>query len=129
MSDVEDEISTEGSEDKKPTRGFASNPHLINRGGRPKGSRNKSTLVRAQLQMDSDTEFAAELLGAIMRNDKEFLGIKDDVPIPVRITAAKEVLNKSIANEKDKEPAEPSKIKEEEDTTPVFSPIPVENSA
>lgn len=129
MSDVEDVESPEESTEKKSTRGFASHPHLINKGGRPKGSRNKSTLVKAQLQMDSDTEFAAELLGAIMRNDKEFLGIKDDVPIPVRITAAKEVLNKSIANEKDKEPAEPTSTKEEEDDTPVFSPVPVATSA
>ena len=126
MSDVEDVEPTVEDTVKKSTRGFASHPHLINKGGRPKGSRNKSTLVKAQLQMDSDTEFAAELLGAIMRNDKEFLGIRDDVPIPVRITAAKEVLNKSIANEKDKEPVDqPNAKDEEEDLTPVFSPVPV----
>ncbi len=106
-------------------KGFAANPQNINRGGRPKGSRNKSTLLRAQIQMDSDTEFAAELYGALMRNDKDFLGIKDDVPISMRLAAAKEVMNKTIANEKEKEPQTPQEIHKEEQTTPVFSAIPV----
>lgn len=128
--EVEDEVqnNSEGSpqEKKKQLKGFALNPHLINFKGRPKGSRNKSTLIKAQLRMDSDTEFAAELLGAIMRNDKGFLEISDDVPITMRIAAAKEVLNKSIANEKDKEPANPAAKEDEDgDNLPLFSPVPV----
>lgn len=115
-------------EDKeKPKRGFAVHPENINKGGRPKGSRNKSTLLRAQLQLDSDTEDAAALLGAIMRNDTAFLGISTDVPLALRQKTAIDIMNKSIANEKDKEPA-PAAVVEEEDETPIFSLVPVEES-
>lgn len=115
----------EDSSSGNARKGFASNPENINRAGRPKGSRNRSTLIKAQIKMDSATEYAAELLEAVMSNDKEFLGIKDDVPVGMRIAAAKEVLNKSIANEKDKEPVEPPKTQEEEESIPMFSPVPV----
>lgn len=110
-------------------KGFASNPENINRGGRPKGSRNKSTLLRAQLQMDSDTEYAADLLGALMRNDKEFLGTSMDVPLSLRQKAALDIMNKSIANEKDKDPVASTTVQEEEDNTPLFSTVPVETAA
>lgn len=119
MSDKE---KTNGNSKK----GFASNPTAINRAGRPKGSRNKSTLLRAQIQMDTDTEYAAELLGAVMRNDKEFLGVTQDVPMSLRIAAVKEVLNKSIANESNKEPSGGHTVAEEEDSKPLFSMTPVE---
>lgn len=118
--------NTEDSATGNARKGFASNPENINRAGRPKGSRNRSTLIKAQIKMDSATEYAAELLEAIMSNDKEFLGIKDDVPVGMRIAAAKEVLNKSIANEKDKEPVvETPKSQDEEEAVPMFSPVPV----
>lgn len=116
-------------EKPKALKGFAANPENINRGGRPKGSRNKSTLLRAQIQMDTDTEYAAEMLGAVMRNDKDFLGITVDVPTTLRIAAAKEVLNKSIANESTKEPTEGTTVQQEEETTPMFSAVPVAKTA
>ena len=120
--------TTEVTEEKttgNSKKGFASNPAAINRAGRPKGSRNKSTLLRAQIQMDTDTEYAAEMLGAVMRNDKDFLGITQDVPMSLRIAAVKEVLNKSIANESTKEPSGGRTVEEEEDEKPLFSMTPV----
>jgi hypothetical protein len=107
----------------KPLRGFAANPQFINKGGRPKGSRNKSTLVRAQLQLDSSTEKAAEFLEAVMENNVVKLGMKKDevIPMSIRLQAADKILNKAIANEKDKPDVVESKKKEEKPKT-KFSP-------
>ena len=110
----------------KQLKGFALNPEGINQTGRPKGSRNKSTLLRAQLKMDSSTEYAAELLEALMTNNKEFLGVTDDVPLTIRRQSALDIMNKSIANEKDKEPVTATTVeKEEENKMPIFSPVAV----
>lgn len=108
------------SEDKAKT-GFALNPEGINRGGRPKGSRNKSSMMKAQYQLDEAAELAVATLTALMMNDKETLGITTDVPPTVRIAASKEILNKVIANEKEKESEKSSeKVQEvEEDKTPL----------
>lgn len=94
----------------KLLKGFALNKGGINKSGRPKGSRNKSSLIKAQLQMDQSTEAAAELLDAIVRGDSDYLGMSGEVPLKSRIDAAKEILNKSIANEKEK-----SKVEDTED--------------
>ena len=98
-------MSDKEPEKKKAKRGFAAHPENINLGGRPKGSRNKSTLIRAQLQLDGTTEQAAEFLAAVMENNTTKLGLKDDdvVPMALRLAAADKILNKAIANEKDKE--------------------------
>lgn len=119
--------------DSKSTKGFASNPENINRGGRPKGSRNKSTLIKAQLRLDDMSLQATEIIQAIMNNDKETLGLKEteDVPVTLRLAAAKEALNKAVANEKEKEPQKPAgeaARDEEEDNTPIFSPVPVKSA-
>ena len=122
-------MSEEENKDK-PKRGFAAHPENINRGGRPKGSRNKSTLVKAQLELDDMSLMATELLKALMQNDKDTLGLNEseDVPLKLRMDAAKEALNKAIANEKDKDSGagkDSDKPEEVEDNTPIFSPKPV----
>jgi len=83
-------------------KGFGSNPQNINRGGRPRGSRNKSKLIKAQLAFDDYSELAAERLKQIMMNDTEALGVKE-VPVSMQVQAAKVILDKAIANEKEKE--------------------------
>lgn len=75
--------------------------------GRPAGSRNKSKLIKAQLKFDDASELAAETLKALMKNDKEFLNISDDVPATIRLQACKVILDKAIANEKDKDTQAP----------------------
>lgn len=118
-------MSTKNKTPVKSLKGFASNPQGINRAGRPKGSRNKSTLLKAQLLMDSSTEYAAEFYDALMRNDTDFLGITTDVPLSIRLASAKEVMNKTIANESSKEPSASLTKQEQEDETPLFSSTPV----
>lgn len=118
-------METNDNNDKK-LKGFALNPEGINLAGRPKGSRNKTTLLKAQLQLDDSTEAAAEFLDALLRNDKELLGIKDDVPLVLRHKAAVDILNKAIANEKDKEPVG-EKLKEiVPEAKKLFSPRAVD---
>jgi hypothetical protein len=70
--------------------------------GRPKDSRNKSTLMKAQILIDGLTLDAVGYLEAMMRNDKDKLDCKDDVPYSIRFNATKEILAKGIANEKEK---------------------------
>jgi hypothetical protein len=81
--------------------GFGDNPQNINRSGRKKGTKNKSTLVQAQLMVKDLSECAAATLEALMKSDKDFLGIKDDVPIKMRYDAAKELLTKATEFEKE----------------------------
>ena len=68
MSDTPDRTDEEKAEAQK-RKGFGSNPENINRGGRPKGSRNKSKLIKAQLAFDDYAELAAERLKQIMMNN------------------------------------------------------------
>lgn len=107
--------------DKKKT-GFALNKDGINRTGRPKGSRNKSSMMRAQYELDNAAEIAVQTLLALATNDKESLGVTDNVPPTTRLAAAKEILNKVIANEKDKID-EPSSGKKEEDVEEDSTPL------
>jgi hypothetical protein len=97
-NDLEVNSDKEAAQKRK---GFASHPENINLGGRPKGSRNKSKLVKAQLAFDDYSELAAERLKMIMMNDTEALGVKE-VPISMQVQAAKVILDKAIANEKEK---------------------------
>lgn len=71
--------------------------------GRPSGSRNKSVLMKAQVLIDEMSVDAVLYLEALMKNDKGFLDIKDDVPPTIRFNATKEILSKGIANEKSKD--------------------------
>jgi len=114
-------------------KGFASNPQNINRGGRPKGSRNKVSMKQARDFMDSNAMECAQYLTAMMRNDKEFLGVDVDVKMETRKAASLDLLNKSIASEKDNKAMEEIERKaeakeadedeeeEEDDGNPVFS--------
>jgi len=110
MSDTP-ERTDEEKEAAQKKKGFASNPANINRNGRPKGSRNKSKLIQAQLNIDSYAEEAVEVLYAIMKGDKDKLGVSQDVPISMRIAAGKEILGKAIANEKEKGAKKPAGAK------------------
>ena len=71
--------------------------------GRPPGSRNKSSLIQAQIQIDGLSLTAVQYLEALMTNDKALLDCEDDVPYSIRFNATKEILAKGIANEKEKE--------------------------
>jgi len=73
--------------------------------GRPKGSRSKSKLILAQMQIDDAAGLAVDTLVALMKNDKAYLGITDDVSPTLRFNVSKTILDKAIANEKDKESA------------------------
>ncbi len=107
---------------EKQKKGFALNPDGINKGGRPKGSRNKSSMMKAQYQLDDAAEVAVATLLSLATNDTQALGVTDNVPPTVRLAAAKEILNKVIANEKDKldeKPKETKQEEEEEDDSPL----------
>ena len=70
--------------------------------GRPVGSRNKSTLIKAQVLIDDLSYESVQYLEALMKNDTEFLNCKTDVNYTIRFNATKELLSKGIANEKEK---------------------------
>lgn len=89
--------------------------------GRPTGSRNKSTLMKAQVMIDDLTLEAVQYLEAMMKNDKIKLDCKDDVPYSIRFNATKEILGKGIANEKDKEAPKPTSTSETEDGKKVHT--------
>ena len=76
--------------------------------GRPKNSRNKSNLMKAQVMIDDLTIEAVLHAEALMKNDTDFLKCKSDVPYTVRFNAMKEILAKGIANEKEKDAVKPN---------------------
>lgn len=84
-------------QDKKPTK----NGKFM---GRPLKARNKSKLLKAQMAFDDSADLAAEVLIAMMTNDTEKLNIPDNesVPMTIRLQACKIVIDKAVANEKDK---------------------------
>jgi hypothetical protein len=103
MSDNPDASPDETKQENPQKRkGFGTNPENINRNGRPLGSRNKSKLVKAQLAFDDYSALAVERLKQIMMNDTKALGVKE-VPVSMQVQAAKVIIDKAIANEKDKE--------------------------
>ena len=71
--------------------------------GRPPGSRNKTALQEAQLSIDSLAGICVDTLKALITNDKEFLECKEDVSYQLRGTLALKLLDKAVANEKEKE--------------------------
>lgn len=83
--------------------------------GRPSGSRNKSTLMKAQVRIDDLTLEAVNYLEALMKNDKNTLNSQDDVPYSIRFNATKEILAKGIANESKKEDDKPAGGKQTSD--------------
>ena len=72
--------------------------------GRPIGSRNKQGLIKAQNALDKLTVKAVDFLENVIDADTKALGLDDDevVEIKERMGAAKIVLDKAIANEKEK---------------------------
>lgn len=107
----------------KALRGFALNPEKINRGGRPKGSRNKSSIQKAQYDLDSLAEAAVAVLGEMM--------VDTELKASDRRAAAVEIL-KRTTKEESKRPAEADNDRsqqEEEDSTPIFSPVPIKKEA
>lgn len=82
--------------------------------GRTPGARNRSSLIRTQLEFDGAAPLAAKKLIALMNNDKEFLNISEDVPTSIILQACKTIIDKAIANEKEKEPVPASEEKSED---------------
>ena len=80
-------------------KGHSGNPY-----GRPKGSRNKSSLVKAQLTIDNSAEFAAKLFEAIVTRDPVKLaefGLKtDDVQLKSMMEAGKVIMTHSAGEMK-----------------------------
>lgn len=72
--------------------------------GRPVGSRNKKGLIAAQKMIDDLSLDAVKFLGALVKDDKRFLGLgpEDQIEVKDRISASKMLIDKAIANEKDK---------------------------
>lgn len=89
------------------------NQPVKKRAGRPTGSRNKSTLMKAQIKIDDLTLEAVEYLEAMMKNDKSKLDCTEDVPYTIRFNATKEILAKGIANEKDKDVPNKTPVKDD----------------
>ncbi len=116
---MSDSDNTEETKPAKSGRGFASNPQNINRSGRPKGSRNRSKMIAAQLKLDDHAEDMVDILILIAKGDSEALGVKGEIPVTMRRAAAKDVIDKAIANEKEKDAkAKGSKSEEEVPSAP-----------
>ena len=75
--------------------------------GRTPGTRNRASLIRTQIEFDTAAPTAARKIIALMNNDKEFLNIIEDVPTSIILQACKTIIDKAIANEKEKEPVQP----------------------
>lgn len=107
-------------------KGQSGNPN-----GRPTGSRNKSSLIKAQLKLDDGSEIAAKLLNAVMSGDPaalEEFGIKtDELALKLRIDAAKAVLGQTANGmktlEEGKGEAKPSESEKPADNTPRFNRV------
>lgn len=104
-------------------KGFGSNPGNINRSGRPPGAKNrdKNTLTKSQLKLDEYSIEAVENMRALMNNDLAHLNVKNDVPMTVRMAAAKSILEKAIANESTKAPSSEENEVQEDNAPKVFS--------
>lgn len=80
-------------------KGMSGNPN-----GRPKGARNKASLVKAQLTIDNSSHNAAKLFDAILSRDPEKLAefgldVKD-VNVKAMMESAKIVLTQSASEMK-----------------------------
>jgi hypothetical protein len=108
-------------------QGQSGNPN-----GRPKGSRNKSSLIKAQHKLDDGSEVAARLLNAIMQGDEELLSEFDikpeEVTLKLRVDSAKIVLSQTANGMKTlEEKAAPNESEDGEakpkENKPVFSRV------
>ena len=70
--------------------------------GRPVGSRNKTKLTQAQTKLDDLALLSIDTAEALLKNDKEFLDTKEDVTNSLRFQVIKFLVDKAVANEKDK---------------------------
>lgn len=106
-------------------KGVSGNPN-----GRPKGSRNKASLVKAQLTLDNSSHNAAKLFEAIISRDPAKLaefGLKEtDVNLKAMMESAKIVITqssgemKALASEKSNDDKDkPTEVK----SAPVFSAV------
>jgi hypothetical protein len=109
------------------SKGQSGNPN-----GRPRGSRNKSSLIKAQHKLDDGSEVAARLLNAIMQGDEELLSEFDikpeEVTLKLRVDSAKIVLSQTANGMKTlEEKATPDTSDSEEgkpkENKPVFSRV------
>lgn len=106
-------------------KGQSGNPN-----GRPKGSRNKSTLVKAQLLLDDTSEVAVKLFQAIVSRDEDALAefglLPDDVNLKSMMEAAKVVLAQASSEMKALSSEKKGAEKEEkvpEDSKPRFQNV------
>jgi hypothetical protein len=93
-------------------------PKKAKTAGRPLGSRNKRGLIKAQHQLDLLTVEAVEVLSQIIKGDISSLGLDEDeiIAIKDRMAACKIVIDKAIANEKDKKAVDTSKSSSKSNT-------------
>lgn len=108
-------------------KGQSGNPN-----GRPRGSRNKSSLIKAQHKLDDGSEVAARLLNAIMQGDEDLLSEFDikpeEVTLKLRVDSAKIVLSQTANGMKTlEEKATPDETAqpegEQKDDRPRFSRV------
>ncbi|EOM8462690.1 DUF5681 domain-containing protein [Shigella flexneri] len=89
---------------KRTNKGQFKKGQSGNPSGRPKGSRNKSSLVKAQLTIDNSAEFAAKLFEAIVTRDATKLaefGLKpDEVNLKSMMEAGKTIMTHSAGEMK-----------------------------
>lgn len=76
--------------------------------GRPVGSRNKSALDKAQEKLDSLMTISVDSLEAIIKGDSSHFNSEEKIPFTVILGAIKVAMDKSIANEKEKEAVKPT---------------------
>ena len=72
--------------------------------GRPAGSRSKTSLMKAQKMIDEFAMEAVTNIIALARNDRDHFDtpLKSDVPATIMLAANKALMDKSVANEKEK---------------------------
>lgn len=96
--------------------------------GRPRGSRNKSSLIKAQLTLDDAANTAAEVLVAVLSGDESLLekyGISGEITPKLKLEAAKMMLQqvsgemKALSAEKKSE----DKPAQEQSSKPQFTTV------
>ncbi|EGE3641521.1 hypothetical protein DLV40_10260 [Shigella flexneri] len=89
---------------KRTNKGQFKKGQSGNPSGRPKGSRNKSSLVKAQLTIDNSAEYAAKLFEAIVTRNADKLaefGLKaEDVNLKSMMEAGKTIMTHSAGEMK-----------------------------
>ncbi|QBP32852.1 hypothetical protein KPS64_gp90 [Shigella phage KPS64] len=89
---------------KRTNKGQFKKGQSGNPSGRPKGSRNKSSLVKAQLTIDNSAEYAAKLFEAVVTRDPvklaEFGLTVDNVNLKSMMEAGKTIMTHSAGEMK-----------------------------